>query len=174
MERNKDSKGEEIKELLLVTHGGKEIDFENLPMPKTKGTKQLNDNHRKLALLQATAPYHNMTFTEQCELVGIARNSGYKALRKPEFQAYVEEILDSRNRAFMGVVYSRLQGIIENSRSDKMVLEGIKIYLQMTGKLKETHEHTHEIKKETTLKDLEAEVLEMEKEIKFIDGDHNE
>jgi Helix-turn-helix of insertion element transposase len=164
------SKGEEMQELLLVTHGGKEIDLKHLPEPQSKGTKGLPDTHRKLALLQATLPYHKLTFKEQCDLVGFSRQSGYKALQKKEFQEYVEEILDQQNRQFMGTVFSKLQGIIENSRSERMQLEGIKIYLQLTGKLQEVKEVTHTVKHELpTQEERERVIIEMEKELLEVD-----
>lgn len=166
MGKFKDSKGEEMNELLLVTHGGKEIDLENLPEPKSKGTKNLTEKQRRLALLQATAAYHKMTFKEQCELVGFSRVAGYKAVAKQEFQEYVEEILDAQNRQFMGVVFSRLQDIIQNSRSEKNALEGIKIYLQMTGKLQEVKEVTHTVKHEVpSHEERERRIIELEQEL---------
>lgn len=172
MENNRiDKEGkEEIREL-LITHQGKEIDLENTPEPMTKGTRKLTDAQRRLALLQATAPFHKMTFIEQCTLAGFSRAAGYKALKNKSFQLYIEEILDAQNRQFMSTVYAKLQGIITTSRSEKVQLDAIKVYLTMTGKLTEFKEVSHKVQMEAQevrakrLDELEAEILEMEKEL---------
>ncbi|WP_195536191.1 phBC6A51 family helix-turn-helix protein [Bacillus paralicheniformis] len=143
-----------------------ELDLETTPEPKTKGTRRLTHEQRKLALLQATEPFHKMTFSEQCEMAGFSRQAGYNALKNENFQEYVEEILDTRNRQFMSTVYARLQDIIENSRSEKNVLDGIKVYLTMTGKYKETSEVTHKIDQTPeSQSERERRIIEMEKEL---------
>ncbi|MDM5229345.1 phBC6A51 family helix-turn-helix protein [Cytobacillus sp. NJ13] len=165
---------DEVRELLVITLEGREIDLQNLPEPKTNNTRKLTHNQRKLALLQATAPYHNMSFTEQCDLVGISRTAGYKIIKKQNFQEYVEELLEFQNRQFMGTVFKTLEDLILKSRSEKIKLDAVKVYLTMTGKLSESKTVTHEIKQLESQEERERRIIEMEHELLEIDGDLSE
>jgi len=140
-------------------------DLENLP-DTTIETRNLSEKQKRLAVLYASRAFHELTFPQQMEIANISYGYGYQTLKLPEFKRYVEQIQDEQMKGFLGNVYHELQDLIKNSKSEKVRLDSIKVFLQMAGKMDTNSTITHISKKETpTLDIIEAEVVELEQEM---------
>lgn len=131
------------------------------PVPKNS----LTETQRRCAEIFATNDIHRMTIAEIAEELGVHERTLYRWKKDPEFIAYQNAIAERAMEDFLAETYTTLKQLLREGKSEKTKLEAIKLVLQNRGKLKDSHEHTVELKQTTTLEDLEREVIDMETEL---------
>jgi len=122
-------------------------------------------SQRRVAEILATNDIHKMTIAEIAEEVGVNPRTIYRWKQDPEFIAYQNSIAEQAMEDFLTETYTQLKKLLREGKSEKTQLEAIKLVLQNRGKLKDSHEHTVEVKQTQTLEDLEREVIDMETEL---------
>lgn len=130
-----------------------------------KGKNQLTASQRRAAEIFATNDVHNMTVQEVADEVGVDKRTVYRWKKDPDFIKYQNDIAEQAMEDFLSEAYNKLKSLLREGQSEKVQLDAIKLVLQNRGKLTQDHEHTIEVKQTQSLDELEAEVLEMEKDL---------
>jgi AcrR family transcriptional regulator len=138
-------------------------EVENMSGVVRKNT--LNASQRLAAELFATNDVHKLTVDEVAERVGVTPRTIYRWKQDRDFIAYQNSVAEVAMEDAIAEAYTELKNLLRHGNSEKTKLEALKLILQNRGKLKDTHEHTHEVKQTQSLDDLEAEIIEMEKEL---------
>ncbi|WHZ05856.1 phBC6A51 family helix-turn-helix protein [Neobacillus sp. YX16] len=125
----------------------------------------LTDTQKRVAETFATNDIQKKTIAQIAEEYGVTERTIYRWKKDPEFIAYQNSVAERAMEDFLTEAYSKLKQLLREGKSEKTQLEAIKLVLQNRGKLKDSHEHTHEIKQQQTLQDLEREVIDMENEL---------
>lgn len=125
----------------------------------------LTDSQRRCAEIFATNDFTKKTIVQIAEEIGVSERTIYRWKQDPDFIAYQNHIAERAMDDFIVETYAQLRRLLREGKSEKTQLEAIKLVLQNRGKLKDAHEHTHEIKQGNTLEDLEKEVFEMERDL---------
>jgi AcrR family transcriptional regulator len=126
---------------------------------------KLTGSQRHAAELFATIDVHKKTNAEIAEECGVSERTVYRWKQDPEFIAFQNAIAEHYMEDVISEAYARLKTLLRDGKSEKTQLEALKLILQNRGKLKESHEHKHEVKQAKSLDELEAEVFEMEQEL---------
>jgi AcrR family transcriptional regulator len=126
---------------------------------------KLTLSQRRCAEILATNDLHKMTLAQVAEEVGVSERTIYRWKQDPDFIAYQNSIAEQAMEDFLAETYSTLKKLLREGKSEKTQLEAIKLVLQNRGKLKDTHEHTHEVKQTETQEERERRIIEMEREL---------
>ncbi|MBO2536293.1 phBC6A51 family helix-turn-helix protein [Rummeliibacillus suwonensis] len=150
------------------------LELDSLPKSRYRSTSNLTPLQQRICVLVSTKSWSGMSYKKMAELLKCSEQQIYKTIRKPESKLYIEEMLDAKNREFLGTVYAELQDIIIHSNSVKAKLEAIKIYLQVTGKNAPIRVEMNKYDDEPRLsqKDREIRLKELEKELFEDENDH--
>lgn len=126
---------------------------------------QLTASQREVAKILATNDIHKMTLAQIAEQVGVSERTLYRWKQDPVFIRFQNEVAEIAMEEALAEAYAKLRSLLREGKTEKTQLEAIKLVLQTQGKLKDKQEHTHEIKQQTSLQDLEKEILDMEKDL---------
>jgi AcrR family transcriptional regulator len=134
-------------------------------MSRLPSKNKLTASQRQCAEILATNDIHGMTLQEIADEVGVSLRTIYRWKNDREFIAYQNSIADTAMEDFLTEAYTKLKHLLREGKSEKTQLEALKLVLQNRGKLKDSHEHTHTMKEQKSLDELEREVLDMENEL---------
>ena len=126
---------------------------------------QLNGSQREVAELFATNDIHQLTIAQIADRAGVSERTIYRWKQDREFIRYQNAIAEVAMEDALTEAYSRVKSLLRDGKSEKTQLEAIKIVLQNRGKLKDTHEHTHEVKNTETQEQRERRIIDMENEL---------
>jgi AcrR family transcriptional regulator len=126
---------------------------------------KLTASQRQCAEIFATNDIHKMTIEQIADEIGVTSRTIYRWKQDRDFIEYQNSIADTAMEDFLNEAYTKLKQLLREGKSEKTQLEALKLVLQNRGKLKDSHEHTHTVKEQKSLDELEREVLDMENEL---------
>lgn len=134
---------EEIEKLTI-----EQLSSELAPI-QTKSSRKLSERECKLAVLMAGREMNGMTIGECYKLAGIKSTSHGAQIREKEaFKRYMVELLESWNKEQMGLIFKTLHDLAGKSKSEKIRLEAVKVFFQITGQFKQELSHTVKVEDE--------------------------